>query len=119
MKSNRTMKVKINKKHPRQSLKICRGYLFVFCGSIFIIRRSVCSVISPIRTSALGEVLILCELFLICIVVTAYITQHAIVTTRCARNAGVAPKLHQSVTQIGLFPGLDNFRQNLLHLNGV
>ena len=53
MKSNRTMKVKINKKHPRQSLKICRGYLFVFCGSIFIIRRSVCLVISPIRTSAL------------------------------------------------------------------
>ena len=54
MKSNRTMKVKINKKHPRQSLKICRGYLFVFCGSIFIIRRSVCSVISLIRTSALS-----------------------------------------------------------------
>ena len=51
MKSNRTMKVKINKKHPRQSLKICRGYLFVFCGSIFIIRRNVCSVISPLRTS--------------------------------------------------------------------
>ena len=58
MKSNRTMKVKINKKHPRQSLKICRGYLFVFCGSIFIIRRSVCSVISPIRTSALATALL-------------------------------------------------------------
>ena len=37
MKSNRTMKVKINKKHPRQSLKICRGYLFVFCVLNFCI----------------------------------------------------------------------------------
>ena len=119
MKSNRTMKVKINKKHPRQSLKICRGYLFVFCGSIFIIRRSVCSVISPIRTSALGEVLIICELLLICIVVTAYIPQHTLTAAGRARDAGVASKLHQSVTQIGLFPGLDNFRQNLLHLNWV
>ena len=39
MKSNRTMKVKINKKHPQQSLKICRGYLFVFCNTIIVVDR--------------------------------------------------------------------------------